>query len=274
VAVEVGVARLLPVCLLPVAGSPQADPYPGQDPASTNPRWSNPSHLAQRRRRRRRKRCHGAGRRPGAEGSLPTKGMFRPCVSCAAPPGVTSRAAAHPEPTLMPCFRNARFVYVVDLQRLAMQKPCKAHASKRDKTFRIGTPMRKVSWTKRFAAEARHIGGPVRKMSRRVAMGTNAAALGVGDWARCAQHEEGRVLVASRTRPNRVLRSVVGQLGQVTLGTPERDHSEVSSACCRSGGTVAWPPPPGLPWRRAGPALASPGSRPARGRQAWVAPAS
>jgi len=29
---------------------------------------------------------------------------------------------------------------------------------KRDKTFRIGTPMRKVSWTKRFAAEDRHFG--------------------------------------------------------------------------------------------------------------------
>ena len=27
----------------------------------------------------------------------------------------------------------------------------------RDKTFRIGTPMRKVSWTKRFAAEDRHL---------------------------------------------------------------------------------------------------------------------
>jgi hypothetical protein len=28
----------------------------------------------------------------------------------------------------------------------------------RDKTFRIGTPMRKVSWTKRFAVEDRHLG--------------------------------------------------------------------------------------------------------------------
>jgi hypothetical protein len=29
---------------------------------------------------------------------------------------------------------------------------------KRDKTFRIGTPMRKVSWKVRFAAEDRHFG--------------------------------------------------------------------------------------------------------------------
>src|SRR5215470_3867483 len=33
-----------------------------------------------------------------------------------------------------------------------------AALSQRDKTFRIGTPMRKVSWTKRFAAEDRHLG--------------------------------------------------------------------------------------------------------------------
>ena len=56
-------------------------------------------------------------------------------------------------------------------------------------------------------------------------MGTKGAALGVGVLARCAQHEEGRVLVRSRTRPKRVLRSVVGHLGQVTRGTRKRGHS-------------------------------------------------
>jgi hypothetical protein len=33
-----------------------------------------------------------------------------------------------------------------------------ADKRQRDKTFRIGTPMRKVSWTKRFAAEDRRLG--------------------------------------------------------------------------------------------------------------------
>jgi hypothetical protein len=41
-------------------------------------------------------------------------------------------------------------------ERDLAQKLARLH--KRDKTFRIGKPMRKVSWTKRFAGEDRHLG--------------------------------------------------------------------------------------------------------------------
>jgi len=46
----------------------------------------------------------------------------------------------------------------------------------RDKTFRIGTPMRKVSWTKRFAAEDRPRGGSVERIKLAKTMVTKEAA--------------------------------------------------------------------------------------------------
>jgi hypothetical protein len=47
---------------------------------------------------------------------------------------------------------------------------------KRDKTFRIGTPIRKVSWTKRFAAEDRPFGGSVDRLMPTKTMATKEAA--------------------------------------------------------------------------------------------------
>ena len=85
--------------------------------------------------------------------------------------------------------------------------------------------MRKVSWTKRFAAEHRHFGGHLARISLGKATEPTEAALQAGYFSLSAQHEEGRVLVRSRTRPKRVLRSVVGHLTQVTLGTRKRGHA-------------------------------------------------
>jgi hypothetical protein len=76
---------------------------------------------------------------------------------------------------------------------------------KRDKTFRIGTPMRKVSWTKRFAAEDRHFCGSVARISLGKTIEVKEVAPPARNFSLGAQHEESRVLVRSRTRPKRVL---------------------------------------------------------------------
>ncbi len=70
-----------------------------------------------------------------------------------------------------------------------------------DKTFRIAQPMRKVSWTKCFAAGGRSVRGQVGTEGAEGAVGTKGERNQEVDSLPCAQQEESRVRIRFRTRP-------------------------------------------------------------------------
>jgi len=70
----------------------------------------------------------------------------------------------------------------------SFRPPPKAHQPQTDKAFRIGTPMRKASWTKRFAAGRGSVGGRIGMAGTVRSVAGNVAAARVGNLSRCAQH--------------------------------------------------------------------------------------